>query len=229
MTTFSIVSGSFGGGMSVFVILILGFSSKIADALAMGLGDALSSKAEQEHIMKERQREYWEYDTYPEGEIKEMIDLYEAKGMSRKDAVKIIKLMAPHRDFFVDVMMVQELGLHVPDENEKFQPFKEGFITFASFIIFGFFPLSIYCVFPFAFPTMSVETLFSLSCLTSLVTLFFLGALKSIFSTKTWIKCGIEMTIIGSFIGFVAYILGYFTDLLLIKYFGLHLNNPSLL
>ena len=45
LTTFAIVSGASGGGLSSEVILILGFSNKIADALSMGLGDALSSKA----------------------------------------------------------------------------------------------------------------------------------------------------------------------------------------
>jgi len=54
LTTFAIVSGATGGGFGTQVILILGFSSKLADALSMGLGDALSTKAEHEYIRKER-------------------------------------------------------------------------------------------------------------------------------------------------------------------------------
>jgi hypothetical protein len=50
LTTFAIVSGATGGGMSTAVILILGFSNKIGDALSMGLGDALSTKAEHEYV-----------------------------------------------------------------------------------------------------------------------------------------------------------------------------------
>lgn len=46
-----------GGGLSVDVILILGFSSVFADALSMGVGDALSSKAENEFTMLEKSRE----------------------------------------------------------------------------------------------------------------------------------------------------------------------------
>jgi VIT1/CCC1 family predicted Fe2+/Mn2+ transporter len=52
LTTFAIVSGATGGGMSTAVILILGFSNKIGDALSMGLGDALSTKAEHEHVFQ---------------------------------------------------------------------------------------------------------------------------------------------------------------------------------
>ena len=44
------VAGAVGGGLSTEVILILGFSSVFADALSMGVGDALSTKAEKELI-----------------------------------------------------------------------------------------------------------------------------------------------------------------------------------
>jgi len=206
LTTFAIVSGATGGGYGTAVILILGFSSKIADALAMGLGDALSKKAEMEHIRQEREREFWEFDNYPEGEIEEMIELYQEQGMTREDATKVIHLMSEHRDFFIDVMMVEELGLQVPDEDEN--PWLDGFITFCSFIFFGFFPLLGYCVFPFAFPDLSAHTLFLIACFSSGCTLFMLGAVKSMFSVKTWYQSGFEMLAIGSVVCLIAYGIG---------------------
>ena len=57
LTTFAIVAASVGAGLSVKVILVLGLSNKIADGMSMGLGDALSTKAEHEHIFMERRRE----------------------------------------------------------------------------------------------------------------------------------------------------------------------------
>ena len=48
VTTFAVVSGATGGGLGIDVILVLGFSNILADALSMGVGDALSNKAEQE-------------------------------------------------------------------------------------------------------------------------------------------------------------------------------------
>ena len=59
ITTFSVVAGASGGGLDISVILILGFSNMFADALSMGMGDALSGKAEAEFIMEERRREAW--------------------------------------------------------------------------------------------------------------------------------------------------------------------------
>ena len=52
LTTFAIVSGAAGGDLSAYAILVMGFSSKFADAIVMGLGDALSTKAEHEHIFQ---------------------------------------------------------------------------------------------------------------------------------------------------------------------------------
>lgn len=126
LTSFAIVSGSAGGNLSRSVILILGFSNIFADALSMGVGEFLSSKAESEWILSERKREVWEMDNYPEGEIQEMIDIYTRRGMDRGDATKVIEIMSKYKDFFVDIMMAEELALQVPEENYQMESFKEG-------------------------------------------------------------------------------------------------------
>jgi VIT1/CCC1 family predicted Fe2+/Mn2+ transporter len=59
ITTFAVVAGASGGGLPISTILILGISNKIADGFSMGIGDALSSKSENEFILREREREQW--------------------------------------------------------------------------------------------------------------------------------------------------------------------------
>ena len=66
LTSFAIVAGAAGGKMPASVVLVLGFSNIFADALAMGVGEFLSSKAENEWILNERKRENWEMENYPE-------------------------------------------------------------------------------------------------------------------------------------------------------------------
>ena len=84
----------------------------------MGVGEFLSSKATNEWILSERSREEWEMENYPDGEIREMIDIYTSRGMSTEDATMVIKTMAKYKDFFVDVMMQQELELQVSTIDE---------------------------------------------------------------------------------------------------------------
>ena len=92
----------------------------------MGVGEFLSSKAENEWILNERRREKWEMDNYPEGEVQEMIDIYVKRGMTQKDAENVIMTMSKYTDFFVDVMMAEELELQVPDDNYLAESFREG-------------------------------------------------------------------------------------------------------
>ena len=48
VTTFAVVAGVAGASLNTRVILIMGISNLIADGLAMGLGDFLGEKSEQE-------------------------------------------------------------------------------------------------------------------------------------------------------------------------------------
>jgi DNA damage-binding protein 1 len=186
ITTFAVVAGASGGGLGTNVILILGFSNIFADALSMGMGDALSTKAENEHILNERRREAWELENYKDGEVKEMVDIYEEKGMKRMHAEVMLRIMAKYHDIFLDNMMLHELGMQVPDEDEN--PWKAGLVTFCSFVFFGLFPLLGYCI--FAQYNLDLVTLFSISCVLSAIMLFVLGVCKSRFTGQKWWASG---------------------------------------
>lgn len=148
----------------------------------MGVGEFLSSKANNEWILSERKREEWEMENYREGEIKEMIEIYENKGLSPEDAKVVIETMAKYKDFFVDVMMQQELELQVPDDNHVEESLKEGFVMFCSFAFFGAAPLLGYTLIPWMFPELEPEVLFKSACVVTGLVLFFLGSIKSNFS-----------------------------------------------
>ncbi|KAI2501132.1 VIT family [Fragilaria crotonensis] len=191
LTSFAIVAGAAGGNLSSGVVLILGFSNIFADALSMGVGEFLSSKAENEWILSERRREEWELENYPEGEIREMVDLYMEKGMSRQDAESVITTMAKYKDFFVDIMMTQELQLQVPEDDHVTESFREGVIMFCSFAFFGALPLIGYLVFPSAFRICSV---------------------KSTFCASHWFASGMETLLLGGVCATVAYSIGQFVQ-----------------
>jgi VIT1/CCC1 family predicted Fe2+/Mn2+ transporter len=210
LTSFAIVAGAAGGRLPPSVVLILGFSNIFADAVAMGVGEFLSSKAENEWILSEREREEWELENYRDGEIAEMIEIYEQKGLSHDDAAAVINTMAKYKDFFVDLMMAQELELKVPDANHVKESMQEGVVMFCSFAFFGALPLLGYVVVPAAFPRASEEVLFGTACVVTGLVLFFMGCVKSWFSPHHWTVTGLETLLLGGACASVAYGIGQF-------------------
>jgi len=176
ITTFAVVAGAAGGGFGPDVVIVMGISSLLADALSMGVGDALSSKAEAEVAKRERDREKWELENFKEGEISEMVEIYKGKGMAEEDAELVMRVCAKYEDLFVDMMLVDELGINPPDDDDSWTPFvKEGIVTFSSFCVFGFFPLAAYCIVGTASEDVDSRALFIISCVITCVMLFALG------------------------------------------------------
>jgi len=208
ITTFAIVAGIAGAGLNSGVVVILGFANLIADAISMGMGDFLSSTAEQEYVDKEREREKWECENYLDGEKNEMIELWVKKGLSVDEATTVINILAPHTDLFVDLMLVEELGLMVEDEI----PWKHGIVTFTSFCSFGIIPLLVYLLL-LAWDSPNDHTgfdiAFALSGVMTGLTLFTLGALKSKMTMQPWWKSGGFTLFYGGFAAVLAWIIGF--------------------
>jgi len=171
----------------------------------MGIGDALSSKAENEHILHEKEREQWEMTNNPQGEIDEMVDIYVQRGMSKQDAVTAIGLMAKYEEFFINVMMAEELGLMVPDEDDN--PWFGGLITCCSFIFFGLWPLLGYLVVP---TDAGQDVQFIVAIVFTILMLFVLGAIKSKFSVRVWYWSGLETVGMGTIAAGSAFFIGWF-------------------
>lgn len=93
--------------------MILGFANVVANALTMGVGEYLSSRAHKEYVEAETRRELYEFKRDKLGEIKEMVNIFEAKGMNRLDAELVVKKMAQYEGFFINLMITEELGLQV--------------------------------------------------------------------------------------------------------------------
>lgn len=55
VTTFAVVAGATGARFDTKVLLVLGFANLIADGFSMGVGSYLSTKSEQELMLKKKQ------------------------------------------------------------------------------------------------------------------------------------------------------------------------------
>ena len=202
VTTFAVVAGVAGANLSSGVVLILGVANLIADGISMAFGDYLSTKAENEYMAAERVRETWEARNYPDGEKREMVELYMEKGISEEDAKIAVEVLSKHEKPWVDIMMTEELGLV---ENYD-SPVKNALVTFSSFIFFGSIPVLIYLVARFV-PFFAARTFFT-ACILTGITLFILGTLKIYFTRQHWYRAGLEMLLLGGFAALAAYAVG---------------------
>jgi VIT1/CCC1 family predicted Fe2+/Mn2+ transporter len=202
ITTFAVVAGVAGASLAGGIVLIMGFANLIADGLSMAIGDYLSTKAENEYNETERERETWEVEHYPEGEKHEMVELYMAKGMTEEDARSMADILAKNKETWVNVMMVEELGILHEDE----KPLNNALVTFFSFLVFGFIPLIAYVLSTFISGMQGIT--FLLACILTGATLFVLGALKVKITGKNWFFSGLEMLIVGGITAASAFLIG---------------------
>jgi len=204
LTSFAVVAGASGGGLGSSVVLIVGFSNLVAGALSMGAGEYLSSKAEVEYTVAERNREAWEMKSNPEGEITEMVDIYVARGMNREDACLIVRTMAKYENLFVDIMMAEELGLMVPKPSLLIS----SFVMFVSFVAFGSIPLLSFACLPAHWAGYEMTA----AVLVTGLALGVLGAIKAVVGSSRWWASSAETIVLGSVCALIAYLVGNFVE-----------------
>ena len=209
ITTFAIVTSVEGAQLSTSTMLVFGFANLIADGLAMGIGDYLSEMSEIEYIISEKEREKWEFSNYEEGEVQEMVQIYEQNGISKDDAMLMLRTMSKYKKFFIDHMMTMELQLKPPSGDEE--PVKGGLVTLASFLLFGCVPLLSYVAFNgIEFDrSASIDPKFAISIVMTVLTLFGLGVLKGRLTESSMLKSGLFIAANGIFAAAAAYLIAF--------------------
>eukprot|EP00904_Undaria_pinnatifida_P006764 jgi/Undpi1/3217/HiC_scaffold_15.g06591.m1 len=224
LTSFAVVAGAAGGGLSPQTILIVGISSIVADGLSMGLGEYLSTKAMNDYMEVERKRQEWGLAHHRQGEMETMITMYMRRGMSHEDAQEISSRLSKYDDCFVDAMMSEEVGSRAAPLDEG-GSIGEGLVTFISFALAGALPLLVYAFSPLILaaggrddggvdgeggemPPSSSGWLFLWACLVTSVALFAIGIIKATFVARAWLGSGVETLVLGGCCAGLAYEIG---------------------
>lgn len=108
-----------------------------------------------------------------------MVEIYMEKGVSEEDATNIIDTMAKYKDFFVDHMLVMELGLMPVEDDEE--TWKKGATTFFAFLAFGSVPVWVYII---CRGLVSSQTTFIISIIGTLFTIFMLGIAQGVITKQ---------------------------------------------
>ena len=201
ITTFAIVSGVAGAQLESGIILVLGLANLIADGFSMAAGAYLSLKSEQAYYDKEKERELWEVENFPEGEKQEMHQIYLQQGYTPEEAAQLVDIKSRDPERWVNAMMIDELRMTRDDR----KPMLSGLTTFISFIIAGSVPLLIYLV---GLVHVDVPSSFEISILLSALALFGLGTAKVRITLQNPFQSGFEMLVVGGLASGVAYAIG---------------------
>lgn len=209
VTTFAVVAGAAGAGLSSQVVIILGFANLIADGFAMSVGSYLSKKSEQQNFDKHKKIEYWEVDHLPEKEKEEIREIYRNKGFEGELLEQVVATITADKDRWVDVMMKEELEMM----EEQRSPLTMGAVTFASFVSIGLIPLLIY-VYDYVSPLHT--NLFFISTAMTSAAFLFIGWLKTyVTQTSRW-KGMLETLALGSAAAALSYVVGNWLEKLVV-------------
>ncbi len=202
ITTFAVVSGVAGAELGAGVVLILGLANLFGDGLSMAAGAYLSARSDREYYLRERAREEWEVENFPDGERAELQEVYLKMGFTAQDASDLVRIQTKDRRLWVDMMMVHELGML----REDHRPMRAALTTFTAFAVAGAVPLLVYLA--GLAVEISPDSKFWLSVASTAVALFTLGAAKTLVTGVRWIRAGVEMLLVGGLAAAVAYGIG---------------------
>lgn len=196
VTTFSIVAGVKGADLSTVTILALGLSNIVSDGFSMAASNYLGTKADLDEKKMLEEFEYTQIATDPDGERKEVVEIYRQKGFEGDLLEKVVQVVVSDRKRWIRTMMTEEYG----HSTEIASPVMAGAMTFLAFILFGIIPLA-----PYIF---KLENAFTWATYLTGFSFFLLGTLKSRWSLeRAWLS-GLKTFLIGSVAAALAYGVG---------------------
>ena len=205
VTTFAIVAGFAGAGVDGvaqiggIAVLLFGVANLFADATAMGLGEFLSGRSEQEMYKSVREKELYEILNNPEMERIETLEILEERGFSKEDANSLANILERNPEYYADFMMTYEIEMADPTSES---PALNGLATFLAFLTFGTIPLIPYFILE------PVPETFILSIASTFIALVLLGILQfSLIRRKLW-RCIGETVLVGGVCAVVAFAVG---------------------
>jgi VIT1/CCC1 family predicted Fe2+/Mn2+ transporter len=202
VTTFAVVSGVAGAGLSSGVVIVLGAANLAGDGFSMAASNYLGTRADRQLVARARMIEEEHVAGYPEGEREEIRQIFREKGLTGDDLNQMVSLITADRKRWIDTMIHEEYGLSV----EGPSAWRAALITFAAFVLFGALPLLSF-IYEF-FASASLVSPYVSSSVATGVAFFVVGAIKGRFVEERWYRAGAETLLIGGAAAALAYLVG---------------------
>ena len=202
VTTFAVVSGVAGAGLSSGIIVVLGLANLLGDGFSMAASNYLGTRADEQLLDEARKMEERHIHLNPDGEREEIRQVFAAKGFDGEGLEHIVDVITEDRERWVNTMLVEELGLRLSNP----APLRAALTTFVAFLTIGLIPLLAFVV-QLIWPDGVPHPFLWSSALTGLA-FFGVGAAKSRFVQQSWFAAGFETLLLGGGAAAIAFIVG---------------------
>jgi VIT1/CCC1 family predicted Fe2+/Mn2+ transporter len=198
LSMLSLVSGVAASGAGGQIVILAGIAGAAAGAISMAAGAYISTKSQIEFYEEEIAREKREIETLRGREVKEIRDIYSAKGFRGELLAKVVGHITSDKARWLDVMMKEELGLFA---DRLGNPWYAGALSGSAFVLGSLFP-----VVPFVL--LDVHTGLVASIVATGLAMFGVGVVKARYTKANPFLKGGEMVLIGLIGAGATYLVG---------------------
>jgi vacuolar iron transporter family protein len=199
LSNFSLVMGVAGAQVSADTVLVTGLAGLLAGAGSMAMGEWVSVQSARELAGHQLEIEAREIEEIPDEEREELALIYEAKGLDAEQARELAARQIADRSTALDTLAREELGID-PDELGG-SPVVAAATSFVLFAIGAIIPVAPY-IFLSGTPAVVV------SAALSVIGLFAIGALITVFTGRgVWFSGG-RQVVIGGAAAALTYVVG---------------------
>jgi VIT1/CCC1 family predicted Fe2+/Mn2+ transporter len=196
VTNTALVAGVGGGGASPHAVVLSGVAGLAAGAISMALGEYTSVTTQNEQLDLEVAKERHELATNPAGELQELTELWEARGLDAPLAQAVAEQLSRDPEQALRVHAVSELGL---DPDEKPSPVTAAVSSFLTFAVGAVIPL---------LPFLLGAPLLWLALVCGGIGLVAAGAISAQFTPRPWWAAGLRQLLFGAVAAAATYLIG---------------------
>ena len=196
VSNFALIAGVAGGSAGSSSVALAGFAGLAGGAFSMAAGEYISVQSQNESTAAELEVERHELVHNAEAEIRELAEMYVARGVEPELADQVARQLSRDPDQALLIHAQEELGV---DPTQLPQPWTAAFSSFLSFCVGAFIPLL-----PYALGATTVW----ISAILAVLGLFFAGVAASRFTSRTWYFSGARQLAFGVLAAAVTYGVG---------------------
>jgi len=204
VTTFAVVAGATGAGLSAGLVLVFGLANLAADGFSMAVSNYLGTRAEEQRRERLSIEEHAQVRAIPEGEREEVRQIFEAKGLSGRALDEVVEAITSDEGVWVDTMLREEHGL--PSDGQSAT--RAATSTFVAFMLAGSVPLVVFVV-DLVVPGAIPGNVIWWSAGMTAVTFFGTGVAKARVVERRWWSSGLETLALGGGAALLAFLVGW--------------------